>query len=55
MDQIPPAALASFEASRTSMEEQKALALAMIKLIESCASAGREAALPPDATFHTYA
>jgi hypothetical protein len=40
-------------AGRTK-ENQQALAQAMIRLIEICASVGRQQ-LPPDATFHTYA
>jgi hypothetical protein len=35
-------------------QDAKALTAAMIKLIETSAAVGREA-LPPDATFHTYA
>jgi hypothetical protein len=35
-------------------QEQRTLSEAVIKLIESCATAGQDV-LPPDATFHTYA
>jgi hypothetical protein len=54
MDQISAPTAPPVEAAKVAVEQQKALAQAMIKLIESCASAGREA-LPPDATYHTYA
>lgn len=54
MDQISASAPAPIEVSSRTMEEQKALAQAMIKLIETCAAAGREE-MPPDATYHTYA
>jgi hypothetical protein len=35
-------------------QNQKALAQSMIRLIELCASVGRDNP-PPDATYHTYA
>jgi hypothetical protein len=53
VDQISAPVAAPVETA-SRVEEQKALAQAMIKLIETCASVGRDV-LPPDATFHTYA
>jgi len=54
MDEISAPAAPSIQVATRAVEQQKALAQAMIKLIETCASAGREA-MPPDATYHTYA
>lgn len=54
MDQISAPAAVPIEVDSTKVEQQKALAQAMIKLIETCASVGRDV-LPPDATYHTYA
>jgi hypothetical protein len=54
VDSISAPAATPIEVDRNRVEEQKALAQAMIKLIETCASVGRDV-LPPDATYHTYA
>ena len=53
MDQISAPAVPA-EIPARSREELQALAQAMIKLIETCASVGRDY-MPPDSTFHTYA
>jgi hypothetical protein len=54
VDQISAQLAAPVEVANRAVEHQKALSQAMIKLIEACASAGRDV-LPADATFHTYA
>ena len=51
---VDPISAAPVQAPTRSREELQALAQAVIKLIESCASVGRDH-MPPDATFHTYA
>jgi predicted metal-dependent hydrolase len=54
VDPISASTPAPVEAPSRSREDLQALAQAMIKLLETCAAAGRDS-LPPDATYHTYA